>query len=88
MIISGSTATATYGLTRPTPRLTVDLDISVPSGFRVDLYAEGLGNPTSLSKDTVQKLWPGGLSKLGLAELFLCREDIITCKGETNCGTG
>lgn len=33
----------------PTPRPTVDLGISVPSGFRVDLYAEGLGNPTSLT---------------------------------------
>jgi hypothetical protein len=48
----------------------VSLDISAPSGFQADFYAEGLGDPTSLEKDTVQKFWPGGLSKLGLAEFF------------------
>jgi len=43
-----ATPTPTATLT-PTPRPTVDLGISVPAGFRVDLHAEGLGNPTSLT---------------------------------------
>lgn len=47
-----ATATPTASPTptpTPTPRPTVDLGISVPAGFRVDLYAEGLDNPTSLA---------------------------------------
>jgi len=43
-----ATATPTASPT-PTPTATVDLGISVPAGFRVGLYAEGLSNPTSLA---------------------------------------
>jgi len=43
-----ATASSTASPT-PTPTATVDLGISVPAGFRVELYAEGLGNPTSLA---------------------------------------
>jgi putative membrane-bound dehydrogenase-like protein len=43
-----ATASPTASLT-PTPTATVDLGISVPAGFRVGLYAEGLSNPTSLA---------------------------------------
>jgi putative membrane-bound dehydrogenase-like protein len=43
-----ATATPTASLT-PTPTATLDLGISVPAGFRVGLYAEGLSNPTSLA---------------------------------------
>jgi putative membrane-bound dehydrogenase-like protein len=43
-----ATATPTASPT-PTPRPTVDLGISVPAGFRVDLYADGVSNPTSLA---------------------------------------
>ncbi|MFB0534228.1 MAG: sorbosone dehydrogenase family protein [Anaerolineae bacterium] len=47
---TGPTATATPTASpTATPRPTVDLGISVPAGFRVDLYAEGLSNPTSLA---------------------------------------
>ena len=47
---TGPTATATPTASpTATPRPTVDLGISVPAGFRVDLYAEGLSNSTSLA---------------------------------------
>jgi len=51
-----ATATPTASPT-PTPTATVDLGISVPAGFRVGLYAEGLSNPTSLAFGPDRRLY-------------------------------
>lgn len=56
-----STALPTASPT-PTPRPTVDLGISVPPGFRVDLYAQNLSLPTSLAFGPDGRLYVSQLS--------------------------